>query len=459
MSRLGSDTQLIQSAVSVNISMALRALVSALGSAALMFWISARLAGLMVLVVPPVAIGAVLFGRKVRKRSKEAQDALALASEVAEETLGAMRTVRSFSAEDREARRYAERIEQSFTSSQRRIVASTVFFTGASLAAFTAMMAVLLYGGHLTLRGELSAGSLASFGLYTIIIAFSLGSLADLWSDFMRAVGAAQRVFDFLDRPVSDAAGQDRADRARGRLVFEGVGFSYPQRPDVQVLEGVDLELEPGRSLALVGPSGAGKSTIVSLLLAYYVPTRGSILLDDRDLSDWDAEWLRTQIGLVAQEPVLFSASIEENIRYGRPSATPEEVRRAATDAFADGFIRELPEGYATQVGERGVQLSGGQRQRVAIARALLEDPPILILDEATSALDAEAEALVKRALDRLRRGRTTLIVAHRLSTVKDADLVVVMDHGRVVESGDHGALMEKEEGLYRRLVAHQLTA
>jgi ABC-type multidrug transport system fused ATPase/permease subunit len=336
---------------------------------------------------------------------------------------------------------------------------ASTFMAVASFAAYSALAAVLFYGGLLIGDGELTKGALTEFLIYTLLVAFSLGGLSDLWADFMKASGAAERIFELMDRePAIPPRGGLELAEVAGRVDFEGVAFSYPARPDVQVLTGIDLSIRPGEVVALVGPSGAGKSTIAALLTRLYDPSAGRVLVDGHDLKVLAPDGLRRRIGIVSQEPILFSSSVAENIRYGRAGATDAEVEAAARTANAHDFIRKFPEGYATLVGERGVQLSGGQKQRVAIARAVLKDPRILVLDEATSALDAESEHLVKEALERLMKGRTTLIIAHRLSTVKDADRVCVIDAGRVAESGPHAALMA-EDGLYRRLVERQFVA
>jgi ATP-binding cassette subfamily B protein len=417
------------------------------------------LTGLMLTIVPVVAVGAVTYGRKVRGLSKQTQDALAAANEVAEESLSGIRTVRSFAAERHEVKRYSAATERAYDVARHRARQSSYFLTGASSAGYVACAVVLWYGGRLVMDGRLSMGSLTSFLVYTMLVAVSLSSLVDLWADFMRAAGAAERVFELVDRvPTIPAAGGERLPSIEGRVRFQGVHFAYPSRPDVPVLQGIDLTLEPGQVVAVVGPSGAGKSTLASLLSRFYDPQGGKLLLDGRELTALDPEWLRKQIAMVAQEPLLFSSSIADNIRYGRPEATDAQVEAAARAANAHDFITRFPEGYRTSVGERGVQLSGGQKQRVAIARAVLKDPRILVLDEATSALDSESEHLVKDALERLMRGRTTLIIAHRLSTVANADQVLVLEGGRVVQSGSHSSLMS-QEGLYKRLVERQVVA
>ena len=457
--RLASDTTVLQSAVSANISMGLRSLAQAIGGIGFLLYTSPVLTGLMMLVVPGIAVGAVIYGRRIRKLSKEVQDSLAASSEVAEETISGIRTVRSFAAEASEGKRYAERVQHSFELAKKRAWAGMGFMAGTSFAGYAAVALVFWYGGHLVIKGEMTVGGLTSFLVYTLIVAFTLGALADLWAEFMKALGAAERVFELLDRkPSMPDVGGAVFSHVEGKIELQSVRFAYPTRKDVLVLDDVSLQLNPGELVAVVGPSGAGKSTLAALLARLYDPDQGRILLDGHDLRELDPNFLRRQIGTVAQEPILFSSTIAENILYGRPGASRADIEAAARTANAHEFVERFPQGYETLVGERGVQLSGGQKQRVAIARAVLKDPRILVLDEATSALDAESEHLVKEALERLMEGRTTLVIAHRLSTVINAQRVVVLEQGRIVQIGPHAALLS-QGGLYRKLVERQFVA
>jgi ATP-binding cassette subfamily B protein len=456
-SRLSSDTASLQSLLSSQLSMALRNGVQVIGGLALLVFTSPRLTTVMLLVVPAVAIGAVVYGRRIKALSKRYQDALADAGHAAEESLSAIRTVRAFAAEEAEAVRYGAEVERAFGLARTRVAAAAVFMGAASAGVYVAIAVVLGYGGLLVAGGTLTAGALTAFLVYTLLIAMGLGTLADIWAEAMRGLGAAERVFELTDRvSAMPTTGGRRLPRVEGRVAFEEVAFSYPQRPEVQVLHGIGLAVRPGEVVALVGPSGAGKTTIGALLIRLYDPTAGRVTLDGVDLRELDPSWLRRLVGVVSQEPVLFSTTIAENVRYGRPEATDAEVRDAVRAANAEGFVSGFPEGLLTRVGERGQQLSGGQKQRIAIARALLKDPRILLLDEATSALDAESEALVQEALARLMRGRTAIVIAHRLSTVVGADRVVVIEGGRVAEEGPHGALLGKR-GVYARLVERQV--
>lgn len=453
--RLASDTTVLKNAVTVNVSMALRYLLSTVGAISILMWTSWKLTLVMLLVVPIVAGAAGFYGRALRNISRQVQDALAESTAVAEEAIAGVRTVRSFAREEQEGQRYGRAIEVAFDLAKRRALLGAGFAGGISFAGFGAIVAVLWVGGGMLADGEMAFGTLTSFMLYTFTVAFSIGALSGLYEDFAKAIGASERVFGLLDRQNELPDGAQQLDSIEGALSLEELTFCYPTRPEATVLRQVTLSLSPGEIVALVGPSGSGKSTVAQLLSRFYDPQSGVIKLDGTDIRELSKDWLREQIGVVSQEPILFATSILDNIRYGRPSATEAEVIAAATAANAHSFVMAFPDGYETTVGERGIRLSGGQKQRVAIARAILKDPKVLVLDEATSALDAESEHLVQEALERLMVGRTTLVIAHRLSTIQGADRVAVLDNGALVEVGTHTSLLA-EQGVYHRLVERQ---
>ncbi|MEQ1724172.1 MAG: ABC transporter transmembrane domain-containing protein, partial [Pseudobdellovibrio sp.] len=458
ISRISNDTAILQNAVSVNISMGLRNLAGAVGGLILMAYTSPKLALSMLVVIPPVALGAAFFGKKIRLFSRRAQDSLAEASIVAEETISGIRTVRSFAQEGFENLRYDNSLNNSLKAVQDKVKQISWFMALASVLGYAAISGVIWFGGRQVITSELSIGDLTQFLIYLMIVAFSVGSLGSLWGDFMSAVGAGKRIFEIMERKAEmDLQSGKRLDSLSGAVEFNNVGFSYPARKELKVLEDFKLKLKPNQVVALVGPSGSGKTTVASLLTRLYDVDSGEILLDGVAIKDIEPNWLRTQIGIVSQEPILISSSIEENIRYANNLASHEEVVTAAKQANAHNFIMSFTEQYNTLVGERGIQLSGGQKQRIAIARAILKNPRILILDEATSALDTESESLVQDALNKLMKNRTTLIIAHRLSTVQNADVICVLEKGKIVESGSHVELLKNQNGLYRKLVEGQL--
>ncbi|MCB0344675.1 MAG: ATP-binding cassette domain-containing protein [Bdellovibrionales bacterium] len=459
LSRLSSDTQLVQRAVTINISVALRYAIQVLGGTMLMFYISPQLTTIIIVLIPLVVLSSIYWGRRLRKLSKEMQHEFGQASASAEETIGAVRTVRIFSTTERESSRYGSKIDDALQLGIARARFAAIFASTMVFMMNSSIAVVLWYGGLLIVDQQLTLGDVTAFLLYGVIVATSFGFLAGVWDEFMQAVGAAERIFEVVDRPsriVSPGNPVHLSNGAAASVEFDNVTFAYPGRPDVVVLNKISFSIEAGQTVAFVGPSGSGKSTIAALIPRFYDPQHGRILFAGQDIKSLSLEELRSHISMVAQDPQVFSVSIADNIRYARPNATMQDIAAAAEAANIMDFIESLPEKYNTLVGERGVQLSGGQRQRVAIARALLKDPSFLILDEATSALDSENEALVQQALERLMENRTTLIIAHRLSTVQHADKVVVIRRGAIEQCGEHRTLVE-QPGLYQTLVEHQL--
>ena len=458
--RLSADTAVLQNALSVNISMLIRNLVQVLGGIVLLFITSAKLTIFIVILIPPLAFIVAYFGKKIKSISRLTQDSLAISSGVAEESISGVRTVKAFAQEEWEIGRYQDHLEKSFQLSIKKIIEISKFTGIVSILAFSAIVFIVWYGGHLVISGEMSIGTLTAYILYVITVAFSAGLLGSLYTDFMSAFGAANRLFELLEKStdVHLNTGGKIKNIGEGEVKFNEVEFSYPARTDFLVLKKISFELKPRQSIAIVGSSGSGKSTIVQLLMRFYDISLGNILIDGLDIKEYDLYSLREQIGLVSQEPILISESIEDNIRYARPNASLEEVVAAAKKAYAHEFITSFPNQYKTLVGEKGVQLSGGQKQRVAIARAILKDPKILILDEATSALDSESEFLVQEALENLMKDKTTLIIAHRLSTVKKAHKILVLDNGHIVQSGSHEELIKDQTGFYKKLIEKQFS-
>lgn len=450
-SRLTSDISTVQGVVSSALVQIFSQTLTLVGTVIILFVTNWRLSLLMLSIVPVVVLAAFYFGRLLRKVSKEFQDRVADANARAEEAIGGIRVVQAFTAEPLEARTYADLIGASFKVALRRARIRAIFNPVVFFAMFTAIGIVLWYGGRLVIAGELTPGQLVAFLVYTFSVAGAVGAFSGLFSQFQEALGASSRIFELLDEKsdLPEPANPLKLGSVRGEVRFEHVSFGYGERG--VVLEDVSLAAQPGEVVALVGPSGAGKSTLISLIPRFYDPTAGRILLDGVDIRDLTLYDLRSNIALVPQETQLFSGTVAENIRYGKPGASDAEVIEAAKAANAHEFITSFPDGYATIVGERGIKLSGGQRQRVAIARALLKNPRILILDEATSSLDSESEALVQEALEVLMQGRTTFVIAHRLSTIRSADKIVVLEAGRIVQQGTHQELLAAG-GLYKEL-------
>jgi ABC-type multidrug transport system fused ATPase/permease subunit len=456
-SRMMADLTQLQDAFIMAIPQFLRQSMIMLGSIAMMIYISPRLTGVMVACFPPTIIGAIIIGRLVGRRARNTQEQLAQAANVIEEALQGIANVKAFCNELFEQKRYDTRITVYLSTVLHGAKARATLVAFIIFAIFTAVVIVLWYGTTLLIDKRLDSGMLIGFTFYTIFVGGSIGSFADLYANLQRSIGATQHVRELLGTPAEPLASPGLVPmahaRLRGEVTFDGVTFAYPARPDVDVLKRLSFSTAPGKVVALVGASGAGKSTIGWLLLRFYDPQQGRILFDGRAATEYGLHELRGQMALVPQEVLLFGGTIAENIAYGKPGATQAEIESAARRANAHDFIAAFPEGYQTLVGERGTKVSGGQRQRIAIARALLKDPSILILDEATSALDSESELLVQRALEELMRGRTCFVIAHRLSTIRNADTIVLLRDGAVLESGSHDELIALPDGAYARMV------
>lgn len=461
LSRLTADTTQIKSTFGVSASIALRNLFLLTGAVVMMVYTSIELSGLVLLAIPAIVLPLIMFGRWVRRLSRDAQDTLAGTAAMASENLMSISTVQAFTAENSARDEFDQISELSFVAARNRALARSVLTATIIFVALGAIVGVLWYGAQNVLTGNMSGGTLTQFVLYATFAAGSMSALSQVWGEVQLAAGAAERLAELLETEPEIAAPEKPVDlppRASGDIAFQDVTFRYPTQSDVLALDGLTLKVKPGETVAIVGPSGAGKSTLFNLLLRFYDPGSGNILVDGVDVKSADPVSVRARMALVPQDTVIFSSPVGENIAYGRPDATIHEIKQAAEAALAHGFISAMSEGYDTRVGERGMTLSGGQRQRIAIARAILRDAPILLLDEATSALDAEAETKVQTALEHLMEGRTTLVIAHRLSTVRNADRILVLDGGKVVDEGTHDELINKG-GLYARLASLQLMA
>ena len=461
LSRLTADTTLVQSIAGYGISITLRSIISLFGSLVLLVYTSLRLTLIILMVMPFIVAPLLMLGRRLRRLSRDAQDRLADASALAAETINAVQTVQAFTLEELHTQRFRDAVQRSFVVAVRRIKIRGVLTALATTLVFSGITFVLWIGAHQVLAGTLTFGELSQFLLYAGYMGVSAAALSEMWGDVQRAAGAMERLVELEHAPATiqaPALPVELPRPHRGRIQFDNVTFRYPSRPESKALDDLRITIEPGETIAFVGPSGAGKSTTFQLLLRFYDPESGRVLLDGVDIAHARPEDVRRMIGLVPQDTVLFGATARENIRYGRPGASDDEIEAAATAAGADEFLRELPQGYETFLGERGMRLSGGQRQRIAIARAILKDPPILLLDEATSSLDAHSELLVQQALERLMEHRTTIIIAHRLATVLKANRIVVMNYGRVVATGTHAQLLQSSP-LYARLAELQFGA
>ncbi len=460
LSRITTDTTLILSVIGSSVSVALRNVLILLGGIALMLWTSVKMTVLVLWPIPVIIIPIIVLGRRVRRLSKENQDWIAQSSGDASEQLLSAQTVQAFTHENLSRQKFSDVTEASFVAARRRIGTRAILTAIVIFMAFSAIVGFLWMGANDVRDGTVTVGELVQFMIYTIMVAGAVAALTEIWGELQRAAGATERLVELLTVTdgVMDPDAPQPVPPLRGEITFENVMFRYPARPSIAALDGVSLNIKPGETVALVGPSGAGKTTIIQLVQRFYDPQEGAISLDGIDVRDMGRSEFRKQLALVPQDPVIFADTARENIRFGRPDATDADVEAAAKAAAAHDFLVGLPEGYDSYVGERGVMLSGGQKQRIAIARAILRDAPILLLDEATSALDAESENAVQKAVESLAKGRTTLIVAHRLATVKQADRIIVFEKGKIVATGTHDSLVA-EDGLYARLARLQFTA
>mgnify|MGYP003641776267 FL=1 len=455
VSRITSDVSMLQDTFSVTLAELFRQVVTLIAGVVFLMVTTPKLTLFMLATFPVLVVIAMVFGKFIRKLSKSTQDELAAANVIVEETLQSISTVKSFVGEAFESARYGNGLNRVVEVALRGAKYRGAFISFIIFVLFGGIVAVMWYGASLVSSGEMSVGDLVSFVLYTTFIGASIAGLGDIYGQVQKAIGSSERVLEILDEEPEQVLGE-QTPTFQGKIAFANVGFHYPTRPEMEVLKGLSFHVNPGEKVALAGHSGAGKSTIIQLLMRFYDIQNGSIQIDDRSLADWNLQNLRSHVGIVPQEVLLFGGSIRENISYAKPDASEEEIIMASKKANAWQFISKFPEGLDTLVGERGVKLSGGQRQRVAIARAILKDPSILILDEATSSLDAESESLVQEALDELMKGRTTIIIAHRLATIRKVDRIYVLSDGEIVEQGNHEALLSREDVFYANLVRLQ---
>lgn len=461
LNRLSSDTQIVGQALTSNISDGLRSTVMVVAGTGMMFYMSPQLALVGLAIVPPVAGAAVIYGRFVRKITTKVQDSLAEVSKIAEERISNIRTVKMFANEIRELNAYENSISEVLKLSYKESKARAIFYAMTGFSGNIIIISVLYYGGVMVSSQSISIGNLSSFLLYAAYIGVSISGLSSFFSELNKSIGAASRLWEILDRKplIPNTGGSIPIEPPKGHILFNNIYFNYPTREEIDVLQDLELEIEPGKTVAVVGPSGSGKSTLAALLLRLYDPSKGIIFIDEADVKQLDPIWLRKHIGTVSQEPTLFSCSIKENILYGSDNPeliTEEEFLKICKEANVYEFVEKFPQRFDTVVGERGIMLSGGQKQRIAIARALIKNPKILVLDEATSALDAQSEHLVREALERLMKGRTVLTIAHRLSTIQNADRIAVLQNGKIVEQGTYLSLLGNEKSTFRELMKHQ---